>query len=71
MDERVVYNEDDGRWYVQGDDPWVVRIVPKGSPVKPLRFAIADTYEEAFQQLFGHASPIPAVVRGHRNVVQA
>lgn len=69
MSERAVYNSEDGKWYRQGDDPWVVRLVPKGSVLKPLVFAIADTYGDAFQQLFGHPVLFPVSVYSHRHVV--
>lgn len=66
MIEKAVYNSEDSKWYRMGDDPWTVRFVKVGDILKPLVFAIATTYTEAFEQLFGHPVPIPPPVRAPR-----
>jgi hypothetical protein len=69
MNERVVYNSEDIKWYPEGDAPWKVRVVARGEQLKPLRFAIADTYADAFLALFGTEPLIPEIKRTPRREV--
>lgn len=66
----AVYNSEDGQWYPEGDAPWKVRDAVPGRPIPPLRFALADTYGEAVEKLFGHKPLLPPNVRGVRREVE-
>lgn len=69
--ERAVYNSEDGQWYKDGDDPWMLRTYATGEIIRPIPSASADTYFDAFAQLFGRPAPVPAVVRSPRPAVHA
>lgn len=57
MQETAVYNAETSRWYKQEDINRT--LVVDG--------VVASTYPEAFEILFGHPVPIPAVTRApHR-----
>lgn len=71
MTEHAVYNSEDGKWYRQGDDPWTVREVKPGQKLQPLVFAVADSYPEAFEKLFGHAIVIPPPTHEQRHRQEA
>lgn len=64
--DRAVYNSEDTLWYKDGDDPWTIRVYSRGQKVRPIPSAVADTYGEAFEKLFGYTAPIPVLVRSVR-----
>ena len=66
MNDRVVYNSEDGLWYKAGDDPWTIREIPNDRKVQPVPFAAADTYASAFENLFGYPAAMPILVRSPR-----
>lgn len=53
MTEQAVYNTETSKWYRQGCCPGFNEVE-------------ATSYPEAFELLFGHPAPIPAVVRSPR-----
>jgi len=68
MNERAVYNSEDGKWYSEHETPWVIRNLGVGEKVHPFHSTVADTYADAFVGLFGHALVIPPITRSVRRV---
>jgi len=68
MNERAVYNSEDGKWYGEHETPWVIRNLGVGEKVHPFHSAVADTYNEAFGVLFNHPLEIPQIQRSVRRV---
>ena len=78
MNERIIYfaaddfqpaeyaNLETGRWYKQGASPLTVRVVAPGARLHPMPSVVADSYADAFQQLYGHPMPMPVLQQTHR-----
>lgn len=65
--EHVIFIEETSRWYKAGATPLIVRVCARNEKIMPLPSVTADTYADAFEQLFGHPMVIPPVQRSaHR-----